>query len=434
MRAFLFLLSFVFSASSFSEDYYFTVGPGTTHYPDALSACIAGYPGNFSYFIMALRASGGFCNYSYTDARGNTQSSGPDYSRPINRYGDGCANGTVDPSTFACVPSNSCAAKKDQATGPLRWTSNSDMPPKTTSNGGCSVSLSGARCWYESAGKAVCTGSGSYSGDQLAPLPSGSMSSCDGATCTADLPQPQKQNQDCVYATDASGKSSCTAVNSQSNPGNAQCGTVNGAWTCIENPKATSNTDTLNSVKTSTSNADGTLTVVKDNTVTTISCSGKVCTTSVTTSQGTTTTTSGGAVVGNGSSCTGSKCNGSGEASTGTGSGSNTDQPPQQGGITTTTLHEPDKGNFEAAGDEWDGKINDAKKDFSDGLDKLKGAFSPLKDINLSAGGKLYCPPPAIVLGKSISFCIDQYSGNLSWISTAILLICACIALMIVFT
>jgi hypothetical protein len=97
-------------------------------------------------------------------------------------------------------------------------------------------------------------------------------------------------------------------------------------------------------------------------------------------------------------------------------------------------LTEPKHGNMDDWGNEWDQKIKDAKGDFKDGLDKLKNSFQPMGDIDLGGGGgKLFCPPSVTVLGKSISFCMDQYAGSLSWLAQAILFLCAATALMIVF-
>lgn len=361
------------------------------------------------------------------------------------RGGTGCDSGTAyDSSTGSCKPTDTCAARKDQSIASFTFKSSSDLPPAVTSINGCAALVGKAKCYYESVGNAVCNGTATYTGTQLAAETTSTSYECNAGDCFSGKPEPQRTKEDCVYVSNGGGKQSCSATSFESNPGIAQCGTVNGAMTCIENPRATSVKDVLQSVKDSVSNPNGTLTVVKDNTVTTVSCSGRNCTTTVTTSKGTTVTDSSGNVVSNGSSCSGTGCSSSGEAGTGSHSGSgtgssgsgtgNTEDPAQQGGQTTTTLKEPGKGNFDSAGTEWDGKINDAKKALTDGVEKLKDSFSPLKDLNLSSGGKLYCPPPAVVLGKSISFCIDQYASDLSWISAAVLLICACIALMIVFT
>ncbi|WP_104685608.1 hypothetical protein [Pseudomonas cerasi] len=83
--------------------------------------------------------------------------------------------------------------------------------------------------------------------------------------------------------------------------------------------------------------------------------------------------------------------------------------------------------------EKWQKKIDDSKDEIKDGLDKLKSVFSPIGDLSLGGGGSLYCPPAVTVLGKSISFCLDKYSGSLDWIAQAVLFMCAVIALFIVF-
>jgi hypothetical protein len=435
VRRFLFLLFplfLLFSSPSHATDYSwmfnFAVGP----YKSATEGCAAnGWPEAVNWYYGAAY---GICQRARDNGDGTTTMvQGP----PITRTGDSCPVGTVYNSvTGGCASDNKCSSLKDTELSAFRWESNTDDPPSTISNDGCEASVTQARCSYVSSGKAVCTGRATYTGNKLDKNPKGNVADCSGSSCTEGSPQPETKNQDCVYSSDGSGSSSCTATNSQSNPGTSQCGSVNGTYTCIENPKATATSSTLNSTKTPTSNANGTLTIVQDDTVTTVKCSGRSCTSTSSSSHGTTVTNSSGQVISHDSTCTGKSCGSSGQVSTG-GSGNGTgDAEEGDDGDSPSAgkLVDPTNGSFDGQGDDWDSKIEKAKKEYKDGIDKIKDSFKPMGDVSIGGGSKLYCPPAVTVLGKNIDFCLDKYASSLSWISDAILALCAMIALIIVFT
>ncbi|WP_346830891.1 hypothetical protein ABDX87_28535 [Pseudomonas abietaniphila] len=438
---FLFLLLLV-SQTSFSANFYWTRGAGTVQYPSALAAC----PNPISYYSFTLapdhvtiasNLTTATCVYMYDGNRNGVLV--PYNGESVYRKGDSCpVNTTYNSVTGACdAPSNPCASKKDVAIPSFKWDSNSDLPPSTISSGGCEATISKGKCYYASIGKAVCNGTATFTGNQLASNPNGAqVSDCSGDACASGAPQPEKKSQDCVYSSNGSGSSSCTATTSDSTPGTAQCGSVNGAYTCIESPKASLTSNTISSTKTPTSNSNGTLTVVQNDTITTVKCSGKSCTTTTSNSSGTTVTNSSGQVISHDSTCTGKSCGSSGQVSTG-GSGNGTgDQEEGDDGDSPSagTLTDPTNGSFAGQGDDWDSKIEKAKKEYKDGIDKIKDSFKPMGDVSIGGGSKLYCPPAVTVLGKNIDFCLDKYASSLSWISDAILALCAMIALIIVFS
>lgn len=436
------LLFALFSTSAHAEYYSWWYNFNGGPYKSAIEACSAnGWTGFYPQYGPA----DGFCTRTLDNGDGTTRTQ---YGPETIRKGDSCADGTTyDTTTGGCsAPTNSCAALKDTQLASFRWDSNTDDPPSTISNNGCAATVTQARCSYVSAGKAVCTGRATYTGDKLDKNPNGSASDCTGDACTTGSPKPETKSQDCVYSSDGSGSSSCTATNSQSNPGTSQCGSVNGAYKCIENPKATAVSNTLNSTKTPTTNSNGTLTIVQDDTVTTVKCSGRSCTTTKTNSSGTTVTTSSGQVVSHNSTCSGPQCSSTGTASpstgsgtgtgTGTGTGAGESEEGDDEGASAGTLTDPSNGTFDGQASDWDGKIDKAKKDLKDGIDKIKDSFKPLGDVSLGGGGgQLYCPPATTIpyLNITLNFCLNEYASSLQWLSSAIFAGCALLALFIVF-
>lgn len=358
------------------------------------------------------------------------------------RGGNMCPLGyTEDKSTGLCTPpDNKCAELKDTPIPAFRWSSNSDDPPSTVSVNGCAATISKARCSYVTTGKATCTGTATLTGEQKQTDPLGTAETCEGAACSAGAPQPEKENQECIYSSNGSGSSSCTAINTENNPGNSDCGTFNGEFKCIRNPKATSTTNKLESTKTEKSNTDGTVTTVKDNTLTTTKCVDKSCTTSTTNSKGTSTTDSNGNKTGESSTCTGANCNGKGETN-GTGDSNKSDgdkaeeESEEEGDSPTTTpLEEPKQESLDGEGDAWDAKIDEKKTELKDAMAKIKESFSPVGELSIGGGGgQLYCPPPIQVAGANFDLCLAKFSNQLSWIGSAIYAVFAVIALLIIF-
>lgn len=430
LASFLVLL-FLVSTSANATDYFWTY-KNVGSYKDAMAACSGGGGGDTLFFVNDAYA---YCNLSYKNSEGGTSY----YDRGfVNRQGDSCPpNTTYNSATGACdAATNKCSAKKD-LTANFVFNSNTDMPPQSVPIDGCLAAVKSAKCSYISAGKAVCNGTAAYTGEAGTPLSIGDASECPNGACPDKTLDPEKKSQDCVYVTNGNGVSSCTAQNYDSNPGKAQCGSVNGTYTCIENPKARSTTSTLTSTKTSTSNSDGTVTIVKDDTVTTITCSGKTCTSETTKGSGTTVTNSSGQVISNNSSCSGKNCSPNGQASIGGGDGKGDEGEEGDGDSPSVgELKAPTSGTFDGQENDWDSKINSAKTKLHDSVTKLKDSFKPVGDVSLNSGSKLYCPQPVEIplLNVSLDICIDKFADSLSWISDAIFAVCALIALFIVFT
>jgi hypothetical protein len=420
----------MFPVIASAQDYSFTMWPYGGTFSSASGACqqaassvnsasITGHPVSNQWNCTTDRFSDHAQDTIYVVLHGDTCPLGKTFNEQL---------GSCDEPV-----QDKCSTLKDTKT-PFTFNSSSDMPPQTVNVDGCSAKVTQATCSYVSAGKASCRGTASYSGDKGPANSFGDVAACSGECPEPSVPA-EKKNQDCVYVTNGNGISSCTAENYQSSPGKAQCGDVNGTYTCIENPKATSTKTTTSSTKTPTSHSDGTMTVVKDDVVTQITCKGKTCTSTTSNSSGSVTTNSNGQVTGGSSSCTGPNCSSSGVAD---GSGKADEGKDDEGddgdSPTAGVLKDPTNGSFEGQGDDWDKKIVDSKKALKDGLDKLKSNFKPMGDVSLNGGSKLYCPPPVTVLDHQFDICIDKYADSLSWISDAILALCAMIALLIVFS
>lgn len=446
MRNFISFTSFILlaSLSSFASavDYYFYPnGDGNTRFSSASAACAYIQTTTWSSWDITsfkVNHDGGdyyVCSYSTTSNRTITS--------VVRRAGNECpSGGKFDESSGICEVKNKCQELKDTPIPAFKWSSPTDMPPSAISVNGCAATVTKARCSYVTSGKASCTGTATLTGEEMPADPKGTADSCEGSDCTSGLPEPTKENKECVYVSNSSGSASCTAISSENNPGNSDCGTVNGEFKCIRNPKATSVENKLESTKTEKSNTDGTLSIVKDNTLTTTKCVDKTCTTSTTSSKGTTTTDSNGNKVGESSTCSGANCNGKGETN-GTGDDNKSgddgkdDEGEEEEGSDTppvTPISPPEKGNLDGEADAWDTKIADSKTELKDALGKIKDSFSPVGELSLGGGGGgLYCPPPVQVMGASFDICLDKYQDKLSWIGSAIFAVFAVIAVLIIF-
>lgn len=448
LSLFFLLFSALFSSSSFSSDFVWGNNPNWYSSPEQACLQLAirqGY--TLSYYqtkagAITFQGPASSTNPSYscyfTITLTNDDGSQRTYPNqgPLSfiRNGDSCSGGgKFDTTTGLCAAANKCAILANTPVPSYKWQSSTDTPSATISVNGCEATVSGVSlCKNTSSGIYSCSGTATLTGNELAASTTATASSCDSAACTASDPVAETKNQDCVYSSSADGKSTCSASSSTSNPGTTSCGTVNGAWTCIENPKSTSVASTLNSTKTQTSNTDGTVTVVKDDSLSTTTCNGvRNCSSSSSSSTGTTVLNSSGATVSSSSTCTGGKCTSSG--TTLSPSDSVSDEQDDGTSPTTTSLKAPTKGSFDGQEADWDSKIEKSKADLIAGLSKFKNVFSDVGGLSLSAGAKLYCPPPVEVLNTSLSFCVDEYASSLSWISYAVLLLCAGIALFIVF-
>jgi hypothetical protein len=96
------------------------------------------------------------------------------------------------------------------------------------------------------------------------------------------------------------------------------------------------------------------------------------------------------------------------------------------------SLDEPKAGNWDDANDEWDKKVSEAKQDLKDAvkanIDQLKGAF----DLQLSTGGGELPCESFILWNRTYHLCVANYSGQLSYMRLAMLLMAALIAAFVI--
>lgn len=95
-------------------------------------------------------------------------------------------------------------------------------------------------------------------------------------------------------------------------------------------------------------------------------------------------------------------------------------------------LNAPDAGNWDKANEEWDQRLEDAKKELKETVkthvDQMKNAF----DLQLSAGGGQLPCDSISVWGKSYRFCVADYGEQLINLRLALLLMAAVIAALII--
>ncbi|MFY1662839.1 hypothetical protein [Pseudomonas sp. Pseu.R1] len=262
------------------------------------------------------------------DAGGGT---GQIYGLSVTRVGDSCASGgTYDPSTGVCsVPDDKCALLKGTQIPSFRFQSTTDGPSGVISKNGCAVQLGTGICVTRTAPFYDCTFSGTVTGDKMDDKNGQSTSDCSGASCTDGQPQKEVKEDPCNAIPAGSGFT-CISSKSEDNPGKSQCGTANGAYVCVDNPKPSSSASITKTEQTTTSNSDGSTTTKTTNTTTTTVCKGiGNCTTGTTVTVTTGGTNANGTGKPNSTTCTGPECgggkltpgNGSGTGNSGTGEG-----------------------------------------------------------------------------------------------------------------
>lgn len=91
-----------------------------------------------------------------------------------------------------------------------------------------------------------------------------------------------------------------------------------------------------------------------------------------------------------------------------------------------------DKGKFD---NEQDAKLTEAKQQLTDKFNQIKEQLSAAFQSSAGVGGgTLPCPPSVDVLGKQISFCVQNYADQLSPIGAIIVFAAAIIAILLVVT
>jgi len=292
------------------------------NFPDPASACQA-YGNGFNGSVIPVL--GGPNGTLYFDCT----LTGTAYPKPlltwVARRGDGCATGvTYNPSTGTCGDVNKCAILKDTAIPSFKFKSTTESPNEgagIVSKNGCAIRLGSGLCVTRTAPLYDCTFSGVVTGDLLEPKAGQGTEDCTGAQCAAGQPQKEVKDDPCAAIPAGSGFT-CTATKSEDNPGKSQCGSANGAWVCVDNPKPTSNVSKSDISQTVTSNADGSTTTKTTTTTTTTNCQGiGNCSTGTTTTVVTGGTNPNGTNKPPSSVCTGPECGG-GKVGGGNGNGS----------------------------------------------------------------------------------------------------------------
>lgn len=323
----LFLLApYSFAAT---EYYWIHSSSGRTG-PTAISACPptltavqfqgVGTPSSVDF----IGENGAYCNYTGTI---NPIYGSGDYTLShqynVGRMGDSCPAGkTYNKTTGGCEePQNKCSVLKGTSIPSFKFKSTSDAPSGTISKNGCAVTLGTGICVTRTAPLYDCTFSGTVTGDELTIQNGTSTSDCSGEQCHDGEPQKEVKDDPCSAIPTGSGFT-CTSSKSEDNPGKSQCGTANGAYVCVDNPKPSSSASITKTEQTSSNNPDGSTTTKTTNTTTTTVCKGiGNCTTGTTTTVVTGGTNSNGTTKPNSSTCTGPECGG-GTVKPGNGTGS----------------------------------------------------------------------------------------------------------------
>jgi hypothetical protein len=397
--AFLFILFF---SSLASAESYFWTGPNSQHASSAQAACLPSVAGLTLTTVEMNGIGSATCVYTGPNSEGTVITY---RGSVVNRQGDSCPSGTsYNDVTGGCSnpEQDKCSANKGVTSSNYSWDQTTDTPSKSISIDGCEAAIEYASCLPTTSGQYTCLGDISFTGDLYKPpvIPT------DPTTPTTPTPTPDPGTGTGTGSGDGTGTGS-----DNGNPGNTP-GTGTGDGSGTGSGDSGTGTGGGNSGSGSGSSGSG-------------SGSGG----------GSTGGGSGGTTPGTGTDTGTTPGTGGGtDPGTGTGGDGTCDTDCGEGdGPSTTSLSAPEQGSFDGQGEEWDQKISDSKDQIKQGIEDLKGVFSPIGDLSLGGGGSLYCPPPVPVLGHSISFCMDKYSNYLSWIGSAVYAACAVVALFIVF-
>lgn len=497
VRYLLLSILFLFSFSAQAADYiWYSEISSSIRGSDPLALCmsmstkvVGGYMASASRFVCT--GSDGYDAY-YLSRTGDSCADGGTYdpltgvcdSLPTFTVGSLCADQTgaspgkpmiysigglcvnfmqADP-TSTCMYLSSIGSGGHQRVAGTIDASGSGVAPKLAAvfGGECEGSVTSGDCVVgpTKCTKGLCTSPStsscvveySFTGRPAASVPpdnglAAKDSICDlGADCNLPPPATTDENKPCSKVTDAEGRQSCTTSNFTGTDGAVNCGSVNGVFGCRGSYPSSKGIE-IASTTAVQALIDGSTKEVTTNNATQSICNGGmgpgVCVISTSTSTVTTSHSSSGSVSGTATVCTGTLC-GNAAVNTGTGSGTGTASgsvgdcvkdcgTPPGSSPKASSLAAPTQGNFDGEEDKWQKKIDDSKTEVVAALDKMKALFKPISNISLGGGGQLYCPPPVQILDHSISFCLDDYAGSLSWISEVVLLVCTVSAMFIIF-
>lgn len=336
MRALVLIFLFLSSAAAYAEDYYWVVvtretstkspSPSTTcdRFAVASNSSALGY----TYEVESYSASGatGLCRLKETRVSTGTTRT---IEWKMNRVGNGCTSPKVYdaekgecvlPEEDKCLPTIGQMVNHQHKIGALSQggvvlLNTRTEPPGVLCQGSCQYASTGeapSRCYRfmeggdQNSGYCVFR----YKGNGVA-----CQNSNDPSPNTPPpeiLPSRDKANECTNKVTDAEGRShySCLATDTFKEPGNMQCGEVNGVFGCTEGkPSPTQKkTETKTEVSEQTA-SDGSSTTSTTTTTTTTNCSGvNACSSTTSVTNGTSKTNADGTSGGETSSCTGTGC------------------------------------------------------------------------------------------------------------------------------
>jgi len=368
------MLGFFLLVGSASAETYSWVNQAGTHFASALEGCPAttsayGITMQFSSVIF-YNSGSATCDYIYVgDADGEMNDHYREYN--FSRVGDSCpVDSTYNEVTGGCVanslqPGEKCpdqtgataqnpfiwdaqagqctkyfeagheasckyiasgsnAPKAYEVTGVVNSSGQMQAPPSFTSGFlECQAqTITSSECIFKVDGSATCNVMATFTGEVNAGgTVDAADDQCPSDVCPVKAPQTTTENEACNPVSNGAGGTTCTQTKETSAEGTQQCGSVNGAYTCIAKPpKSNGVTTAITATAETLSNGDVQVTTVKDSTLTV--CSDiKTCTSShSTTTTKSTTTASGGTTTS--STCAGSCTNAGGGVETVPGAGS----------------------------------------------------------------------------------------------------------------
>lgn len=317
--------------------------------------------------------------------------------------------------------------------------------PAVKAQGGVSLGPAPALC------KVGLNFSGAVAGNDPVPFVPPASSGDDDGVCypgqdckPKDLPI-NSETTPCKYEWDNSiGAQVCRSTKFSGKPGDyTGCGTgPDGQYKCHGTAPSSNGIDISTKVE-EKSNADGTTTTTKTDTVSQVKCIAVgSCVTNVTTNKSTTIKNGSGQVVSESGQCTGPACPADGKGGKGdkdgdglsdcvTGTCEEEDEAPPE----VTGMTKPAPGDFDEANDEWDEKIETKRDDIAEKAEELGKLFQPISSLNLAVGNQeLGCGESFETIGgKTASICFGKYESQLSILAAAVLFICALVALFIIF-
>lgn len=297
---------FTISPFAFADAPYFysNLYGKARHFDSVDSACQDG-SAVYGYALSGTRKSGPYNWTCQTTQNGYDQS----FLGVEASGGTDCPNNGVynDVKGQCDAPVSNCEGKKGTVKK-SHWLSSTDEPSAIMSVDGCAAELSsGTICKTASPKVFSCSGTYTYTGEDLAPGGGGTGSECTTDACDQDDPQDTSTNEPCIKQDTGAGFT-CTAKVEDSKTGSTNCGTANGVVVCTPAVKPVKTTITSQVNQEQSANPDGSLTTKNVTTTTKTTCVADKCTETkyTTTTKG--GTTKDGMPAGDSTKCEGKDC------------------------------------------------------------------------------------------------------------------------------